>query len=187
MTQVKKWECFKIFIGGLRHKAQLYVVWCHNASSCPAWNWLRSALFSWDLATHLYLKRDLRALSEELRALCVCKCECMLQKIHCWMLWFFFFYLFWTKQLSYLKEIFSTGMLQLSAQGEKRNIDVISRFVPCNLYCQWVGTQALQLVLGWSLHLDFFFFFPQMDTSLLWEFNIMSAVNCHRYKADVDA
>lgn len=42
---------------------------------------------------------------------------------------------------------------------------------------------GIQMILAPRL----FFFFPQVDASLLWEFNIrLSDVNCHRYKADVD-
>lgn len=87
-----------------------------------------------------------------LSSLCVHAHECVFRKRHCWTL--IIFSLFWTKHLSYLKEAFSTGMFQLSAQREERSMDVISWFVPCNLYYQWVGTQTLQLVLWWSLHLD---------------------------------
>lgn len=129
-------------MGGLRLKVQLSVVWCHSASSCPARNWLRSALLSWDSATHRYLKRDVSALSADSELGVRARASACFRKYmaECC---FGFLYLFWTKWLSYLKETFSTGVFQLSAQGEKSNIAVVSRFAPCNRRCRgWAAGSA---------------------------------------------
>lgn len=128
-------------MGGLRHKVQLSVVWCHSASSCPARSWLRSALLRWDSATHLYLKRDVSALSadSELGVRARASACCRKYMAECC---FGFLYLFWTKWLSYLKETFSAGVFQLSAQGEKSSIAVVSRFVPCNRRCRGLRSRC---------------------------------------------
>lgn len=162
-------------MGGLRHKVQLSVVWCHSASSRPARNWLRSALLSWDSATHLYLKRDLSALSAD-SELCVCAHASACFRKYMAECCFGFLYPFRTKWLSYLKETFSTGMFQLSAQGEKSNIAVVSRFVPCNRPGRRVGRSsaaATRIILAprW-----FFFSFPRWI--LYYYGNLTSCYEC---------
>lgn len=129
------------------------------------------------LASHLYLTRDARTLSEELWA-----CACM---------WVHVLENTWLNTDYFPLVLNETAVLSERdfAQGcssclhrEERNMDVISRFVPCNPYCQWVDRQTLQLVLRWSLHLDFLKYFISFPRWMLHHYgNLTSDYKCCKW------